>query len=101
MKNDVLFGIFQKSPSSTTLSHPPTFQNKPTTRTASLSPFRNRKRNTIFCCFLLLFLSFFFSYLGLSLEILTHPATMKEAFGFRGQTIYLLRAQGFKNRQTA
>jgi hypothetical protein len=25
---------------------------------------------------------------------------MKEAFEFRGQTIYLLRAQGFKNRQT-
>jgi hypothetical protein len=47
----------------------------------------------------LLFLSF--SYLGLSLKILTHPATMKEAFGFRGHTIYLLRAQGFKKRQTA
>jgi hypothetical protein len=44
MKNDVLFGIFQKSPSSTTLSHPPTSQNKPTTRTASLSPFRNREK---------------------------------------------------------
>jgi hypothetical protein len=49
---------------------------------------------------LLFFFFFFFSYLGLSLKILTHPATMKEAFEFRGQTIYLLRAQGFKNRQT-
>lgn len=63
-------------------------------------PSETEKRNTIFCCCFLLFLSFFFSYLGLSLKILTHPATMKEAFEFRGQTIYLLRAQGFKNRQT-
>lgn len=83
-------------------SLPPTHFSKQTHNqdSFSLSLQKQRKEtqssDAASCCF-----SPSFSYLGLSLKILTHPATMKEAFGFRGQTIYLLRAQGFKNRQTA
>jgi hypothetical protein len=44
MKNDVLFGIFQKSPSSTTLSHPPTSQKQTHNQNSFSLSLRNREK---------------------------------------------------------